>query len=132
MIKIASTVYTQEDIALQDGTEVTLKPLPIARLRRFMKEWNRLSETAEDDDGLDVFIDCCGIALEKDFKGKFDAGTKGSGDSVLSDDYREYLEDTLDMDTIYKIIDVAAGIDLQNPKLMEALAVAAEMEDGQN
>lgn len=121
---MATTVYNQEEIALQDGTDVVLKPLPIGRLRRFMDAWSKFAEVEDEDGGFNVFVNCSGIALEENYKGKFDA-LKASKDEqekgeYLSAEYKEYLEDTLDLETIYKILDVCGGIKLNDPKLMEA------------
>lgn len=135
---MATTVYNQEDIVLQDGKEVTLRPLPIGRLRRFMDAWNRFADVKTDDEGFDVFLNCAGIALESEFKGQFDS-LKATKDQMaegqyLSDEYKEYLEDTLDLDTIYKILEVTGGIKLNDPNLAEAAAaaLAAREEDGTN
>lgn len=122
---MATQVYQTVEITLQDDTDVVLKPLPIGALRRFMAAWEKISDIEEGDDGFDVFINCCGIALEKNFKGKFDEGLRASvaeqeKGEFLSPEYKEYLVDTLDLDTIYKILDIAAGIKLNDPKLMEA------------
>lgn len=129
---MATRVYNTEDITLQDDTDVTLKPLPIGKLRRFMAAWSGIAELGEGDDGFNVFINCCGIALEENFKGKFDS-LKADKDEqekgeVLSAEYKEYLEDTLDIDTIYKILEVAGGIKLNDPNLMEkALETQAQL-----
>lgn len=127
---MASRVYNEESITLQDDKEVLLRPLPIGRLRRFMDAWGKFADAKTDDDGFNVFINCSGIALEENFKGKFDA-LKASKDEVeageyLSAEYKEYLEETLDLDTIYKILEVTGGIKLNDPKLMEAVLEAQE------
>ena len=127
---MATTVYKQEEITLQDGTEVLLKPLPIGRLRRFMEAWNEFGNIETEDDGYNVFINCAGIALEENYKGRFD-GLKATKDEkeageFLSAEYKEYLEDTLDLDTIYRILEVTGGLKLNDPKLIEAAEKAAE------
>jgi len=126
---MATRVYEQEDITLDDDTEVTLKPLPIARLRRFMDAWSKFSEAENDDDGFDVFINCAGIALEANFKGKFDSlkatdAQKKKGE-YLSTEYKEYLEEVLELPTIYKVLDVCGGIKLNDPKMLAAAMDAA-------
>lgn len=131
---MATTVYNQEEIALQDGTDVILKPLPIGRLRRFMEAWGKFSEVEDEEGGFNVFVNCAGISLEDNYKGKFDslkadAEGKKKGE-FLSAEYKEYLEDTLDLDTIYKILDVCGGIKLNDPKLLEAAETLATQEDG--
>lgn len=134
---MATRVYQEEDIVLQDGKEITLRPLPIGPLRRFMEAFDGMKEVKEDDDGLDIFVNCAGIALEKDYKGTFDslkaddaARKKGQ---FLSPEYKTHLEDVLDLDTIYKILEVCGGIQLNNPNLVEAAErVTSDQEDGTN
>lgn len=126
---MATRVYTTEDITLQDDTEVTLKPLAIARLRRFMAAWREFENVEEDGDGFDVFVNCSGIALEENFKDKYDdllptAEQKKKG-LHLNPAYKTYLEGVLDLDSIYKVLDVCGGIKLNDPKLMEAALQAA-------
>jgi hypothetical protein len=137
---MANTVYDTEEFSLLDGTEVTLTPLPIARLRRFLKAWDKAKELPKDDDGFDVFIDCSGIALEHNFKGKFDYLTptpeelsdldKDDEKPVLSKQYADYLKETLELPTIYRILKVVGGIDFEDPKLRQMLMEAAAAQDG--
>lgn len=127
---MATRAYKQETLVLQDDKEVTVKPLPIAPLRRFMESWDKMTDLKEGEDGFGVFINCCGIALEREFKNNGEFDVKPSKDEVaegevLSGEYKEYLENVLDIDTIYIILDVAAGIKLNDPKLMEAAMEAA-------
>lgn len=130
---MATKVYTEETISLQDETEITLRPSPIGRLRRIMKEWKKMSELSDDDDSFEIFINCSGIALEKELGGKFertaaDPEIKAEKDEVLAPKYKQYLEDTLDMETMYKVMEICAGMKLNDPNLLAAAARA--MEDG--
>lgn len=134
MSKIAKTVYNSEVINLQDGREVTLVPLAIGSLRRFMKAWGDFANIENEDDAFDIYINCCGIALEKSVKEDFSNGTRDN-EKYITDEYREYLEDVLDMDTIYKILDVCGGLKLNDPKLLEEaerLAREQAAQDGKN
>src|SRR6476469_4077747 len=122
---MAKPVFTTEEISLQDETDVTLRPLPIGTLKKFMTAWGHFSEVENDEEGFDVFINCCGIALGENFKGRFDslwatAEEKKNG-AFLSEQYKEYLESVLDLDTIYKVLEVCGQIKLNDPKLTEAL-----------
>lgn len=121
---MANTVYDSELIELQDGTEVELAPLPIGQLRRFMKAWQQFSDIENDDDAFVIYVNVSGIALEKTV-GKQFAKNGRDEENVISDEYREHLEDILDMDTIFKIIEVCGGIKLNDPKLLEQAAAAA-------
>lgn len=121
---MAKPVYQEREISLQDGTEVVLRPLPIARLKRFMAAWKAIADVPADDDGLDIFVNCCGISLEHNFRDKFDE-LKASGDEkeageVLSEKYKDYLSDVLDLETMNVILEVCGGINLSDPKLLEA------------
>jgi hypothetical protein len=128
---MATAVYDEVDVVLQDNEEVVLKPLPIAQLRRFMKAWKEMAnlpgETDEEKEeaSFTVFVNCAGIALENHFKSqdKF-TETKGKLKDPLSKEYREYLENVLDMDTIYKIMEVCGGLKLNDPNLLAALEQA--------
>lgn len=132
---MANKVYNEETLTLQDDTEVTVRPLPIGRLRRFMEAWEKFGEIKSDQDGFNVFINCAGIAIEHEFKGKFDslkAPASAEGE-WLSEEYKDYCEEVLDLDTIYKIIEVAGGLKLNDPKLLEAAMEAARAEQaGEN
>jgi hypothetical protein len=83
-----------------------------------MKAWGEFANLKEEDTAFDIYINCCGIALEKEVADTFE--NTRDDEKVLSDDYREYLEDVLDMDTIYKILEICGGLKLNDPKLLEA------------
>jgi len=134
----SNKVYSTVDITLQDDTDVTLKPLAIARLRRFMDAWREFEKLGEEEDnpddsrGFDVFVNCAGIGLSENFKDKYDdvfptAEQKNKG-MHLNPEYKTYLEDVLDLDTIYKVLEVCGGIKLNDPKLMEAALQAVEAQ----
>lgn len=114
---MANTVYDSKTIKLQDETEVTLVPLAIGRLRRFMKAWAAVVDAKDEDEAFDIYINCCGVALEKQIGDKFEK--TADVDTVLTADYREYLEDVLDQPTIFEILDVCGGLKLNDPKLLE-------------
>jgi len=82
-----------------------------------MKAWQAFATLENEEQAFDIYINCCGIALEKDFLEKFEK--TADVDKTLTDEYREYLEDVLDMDTIYEILDVCGGLKLNDPKLLE-------------
>lgn len=113
---MATAVYNEETIKLQDGKEVLLRPLAIGKLRRFMKVWEGFKKVEEGDEEtpLSIFVTCAGISIEDSFKEQFD---KTFTDGDLTEEYRVYLEDALDMDTIYKILDVCGGLKLNDPNL---------------
>ncbi len=122
---MAKTVYDTETIELQDGREVTLAPLPIGLLRKFMKAWKNFNDVKDEDDAFNVYIDCCGVALSRHFSSDFETTLTKEG--LPEEEYKNYLEDVLDVDTIFKIMEICGGLKLNDPKLMEeAERLAAE------
>ncbi len=84
-----------------------MRPLKIALLREFMDKFNNLGDIATDNNkSMDLLVDCVQIAM-KQYEPK------------LSED-KKTLEDILDLPTVYKIIEVASGMKLNDPNLMGA------------
>lgn len=157
MSKIADKVYQQEDIILgeaPDEFEITIRPNPISRQRRFMDIWDvsmkevekkakQLDEAKkkaekdgkevdEDDysvDRYDTYIDLCAIALEKAIKPHLVQEVDGTEKEIpqydarrkITKEYRAFLEDVLDLETIYKVIEVCGGIKLNDPNLIATM-----------
>jgi len=100
---MATKVYETIDLELQDGTVITVKPLNLKTLRLVMKEWQKTSNIENEDDFLDILIKCTSIAM-----------------SQLAPDRAESVEEDLDLQTMYKILEVSADIRLNDPNLMAA------------
>ena len=120
---MATTVYTVEEITLQDGTDVTLRPLNIKGLRKFMETMERFAKIENEEDGLEVLLDAAAICLMKQQPNFWDKHAN-DGKGAHSEDF----EDVADMPTIYKILDVCGGVKLNDPNLIRA----AEAALGQN
>lgn len=104
---MATKVFTVEELELQDGRTVTIKPLTIKRLRKFMKIIGQLNEMENPEDSeeqedatIELMIDACVIALEQ------------NNPEVASN--REALEDALDVPTMWKILEVSGGVSMGN------------------
>lgn len=111
---MATTVYTTEEIQLQDDTKVTLKPLNIKALRKFMKAMEGFASAANDEEGFEVLLKAAALCIAKQRPDFYDAE---------KDEPTEAFEDAVDMPTIYKILEVCGGVKLNDPNL---LAMAAE------
>jgi hypothetical protein len=108
---MATSVYEVVEIELIDGTKLSLRPLRISLLRDFMKKFQGLDniEVASDNDkSMDLLIDCVQIAMKQ-------------YNADLSAD-RKKLEDVVDLPTVYKIIEIASGVKLNDPNLLAATA----------
>lgn len=109
---MATTVYDIEEIPLQDGTIVKLKPLSIKELRKFMLEINKTGSAETEDETLDILINACAVALEKQIP------------DVVKD--RDAFEDLLDVPTINRILEVCGGIKMDDPNLLAAAVLAGQ------
>jgi hypothetical protein len=114
---MATSVYEVVEIELIDGTKLSLRPLRISLLREFMKKFQGLDniEVASDNDkSMDLLMDCITIAMQQ-------------YNAELAD--KKKLEDLVDLPTVYKIIEIASGVKLNDPNLLTAAAAALS---GQN
>ena len=98
---MATTVHEGQELSLMDGTKIFVRPLKISLLRPFMKEFETVAEVAEDNEkSMSVLVNCVQIAM------------KQYNPSLAED--KEKLEDVLDLPTVYKIIEAASGVKLQD------------------
>ena len=98
---MATTVHEAEKIKLIDGTEIEIRPLKISLLRPFMAKMEGMTAVAEDNEkSMTLLIECVQIAM-KQYK------------PALSEDI-EKLEEVLDLPTVYKIIEAASGVKLND------------------
>ncbi len=105
---MATSVYEIVDVELIDGTTISMRPLKISLLREFMTEFQKIGDeeiAADNIKSMDLLLDCAAIAMKQ-----------------YNEDYadKEKLEDVVDLPTIYKIIEVAAGIKLNDPNALAA------------
>jgi hypothetical protein len=108
---MATSVYETVEVELLDGTKVTMKPLKISLLREFMKEFQKIADTtiAEDNiKSMDLLLSCATIAMKQ-------------YNTELAD--KQKLEEIIDLPTVYKVIEVAAGIKLNDPNALAAALV---------
>lgn len=95
---MATKIYESRIIKTIDGDELYLTPLKIKYLREFMEVFNDLSGITDQDKYVDLLVDCVRISMKqykKDIKTKED------------------VEDSFDLETIYSILEIAAGISLK-------------------
>jgi hypothetical protein len=126
---LAKTVYDITEITLQGGKDVVLKPLPIGLLKKLMTVWKTIGDAETEDDIFNVYLEASGICLSREFKDDFEKPieTDKDGNLSLSDDYRQHLEEILDLPTIFEVLDKCGGLKL-NDENLAAAAAAAEAE----
>jgi len=109
---MASTVYDVEEIQLQNGAIVKLKPLTIKELRKFMVAIAKTAEATTEDETLSILIEACAVALEKQLP------------ELVKD--IDAFEDTLDVPTINRILEICGGIKMDDPNLLAAAVLAGQ------
>lgn len=112
---MATTVYKSENIKLFDGTEIELIPLKIKYLREFMDTFNNIKNTSNDDEAIAVLVECVRICM-KQYHPEISRRV-------------EDVEDHLDLPTIYKVLEVAAGIKINKSSEEKVKDQAAEGGD---
>jgi hypothetical protein len=93
-------IYEFSTIRTVDGTPIQLAPLKIKYLRQFMDAFEFVKTAIDDDQAIFFLSECARIAMQQYYP-KI---------STIAE-----LEDSFDLKTIYKILDVAAGIKVGNP-----------------
>jgi len=88
-------IYESATIKTIDGEELYLTPLKIKYLKQVMIEFEDMQDVDNDIDAMSVLARCALVAMKQYFP-KI---------STIED-----LEDSFDMDAVYKIIDIGAGI----------------------
>jgi hypothetical protein len=108
---VATQVYEPIEIQLLDGSSITIKPISIKNLRVLMKSWSKAADVKTEDEFIDVLLECSEIAMKQ-----FDPSLT-----------KEKLEEVLDLQTMYKVLEVAADLKLNDPNLLaEAQAVVGK------
>jgi hypothetical protein len=92
---MATKIYESDTIILMDGTKVYLTPLKIKYLREFMELFDYVKDARNDNQAILFLTECAKIAM------------KQYAPEVLD------LEDQADIHTIYKILEIAAGIKIK-------------------
>lgn len=109
---MATTVYDVQEIELQNGAKVKLKPLTIKELRKFMTVIQKTADVTGEDDTLNILIEACGVALEKQLP------------ELVAD--KDAFEDALDVPTINRILEVCGGMKMDDPNLLAAAVLAGQ------
>lgn len=92
---MATKIYDTKKISLVDDRVIVAAPLKIKYLREFLETFEKIKEAKSDDESISILAQCALIAMKQYFP------------SIKT---IEDLEDSLDLPTIYDVIDVAAGI----------------------
>ena len=95
---MATTIYDSGFITLIDGTELYITPLKIKYLREFMVKFEEVKQTDNDHDAITKLAECCLLTMRQYCP-------------VIKT--MEDLEDSLDLPTVYKLLDLSTGIKIK-------------------
>jgi hypothetical protein len=98
---MATKIYDSDIVTLVDGTEIILKPLKLKYLREFMLIFEMMKEAENDDDAMVFLSECIRVSMMQYYPEL----------KTIAD-----IEDSLDLPTMYKILEVAAGVKLNKEK----------------
>lgn len=116
---MATKIYETLDVELMDGTELTLRPLNLKYLRELMKEWAKAESVKNEDEFLQVLVNCTRIAFKQIAPTLLEKENEKSDDKV---------EEVVDLQTMYKILEVCADIKLNDPNLLAATQGIQDLE----
>jgi len=108
---MATTIYKSDIIHLFDGTELEITPLKIKYLREFMTAFDKVKITKNDDEAIAALVECVRICMKQYHP-------------PISKNIED-IEDSIDLQTIYTVLDIAAGIKI-NKKSEEPVKDQAE------
>ena len=108
---MATKVYKTENVHLFNGTELEISPLKIKYLREFMVAFDDIKNSKNDDEAIGTLVECVRICMKQYYP---------EISKTVAD-----VEDNVDMPTVYKILDISAGIKI-NKKSEEPVKNQAE------
>lgn len=99
---MTTTVYDKKIVTLVDGRELEIIPLKIKYLREFMIAFESVKITRNDEDAIEALSECARIMMKQYCP-------------EISKTVEE-VQDHLDMPTVYEILEIAAGIKINEKK----------------
>lgn len=93
---MATTVYNSDFITLVNNKRIEITPLKIKYLREFMVAFDKIKGAQTDDESIVVLVECARICM-KQYCPEISSTTLD-------------VENNVDLPTIYKVLEVAAGI----------------------
>jgi hypothetical protein len=116
---MATTIYKSEIIQLLDGTNVEIIPLKIKYLREFMRAFENVKITKNDDEAIAALVECVRVCMKQYYP-----SISGSVEDI---------EENIDMPTVYAVLDVSAGIRInrksEEPVKEQAVESGSTWED---
>jgi hypothetical protein len=93
-------IYRLDYVYTIDKMEIEVSPLKIKYLKHFMSRFDTIKTSKNDEEAISVMVECARIAMEQYYP-EFSTSV-------------EEVEENFDLTTIYKILDAAAGIKIND------------------
>lgn len=103
---MATKIYETAVIQLVSGKELYITPLKIKYLREFMDKFEDTKTVSEDTETIDVLLECAAIAMKQYYP-----------QIATKDD----ISENIDIQTLYKLLDISAGIKIDAKKEEESI-----------
>ena len=94
-------VYEIGRILLLDGTEVILSPLKVKYLKRFMEIFSLIDFVQTQEQAINVLSECAVVCIKQSYP-------------IIQS--KDELEELVDIHTVYRILDICAGIKIDGSK----------------
>jgi hypothetical protein len=98
---MATEIYESATVYLTDGTELYITPLKIKYLRQFMQKFLESGVQKSESETIDMLSECVAIAMKQYYP------------SIKTIDD---VQDSIDIETLYKIVEVSSGVKLKDSK----------------
>ena len=97
-----TTVYETLEVALSNGSVINIKPLTIKNLKKFLAVVKKLQDESvkTEEDAMEIFIEAGMICMQQ------------FAPELAHD--KELFENTIEIPTLMKILEVAGGLKLNN------------------
>ena len=93
-------IYRIDYVYTIDGIEIELSQLKIKYLKELMNRFETIKDVSNDEEAISVMVECVRLSMQQ-YAPELSRST-------------EDIEDNFDLSTIYKILDAAAGIKIDN------------------
>ena len=109
---MATNIYQTKTVYLLDNTELEIIPLKIKYLREFMEYFKNIRLSKNDEESIQVLIQCTRVCMKQYYP-------------QLSKSIED-IEENIDLPTIYDILDIAAGIKINQNSQQPVTSQAQE------
>ena len=114
---MASTIYKTSFVKTVNGEKIYISPLEIKYLREFMEIFEMIKGAQNDEESITILTQCAAIAMQQ--------YRPDIASQIL-------VEDSLDLKSIYKVLEYAADIKMTKDKDKEPVKETAEKAEGES